>query len=207
MKYFKNQKAVLFTVEGFDRTGKRTLLKNLKVKFKNDDSIYIYETPDDPNKPDFRDSKNYQKWLSTRTKIQMDDIMKLADEYDVVIKKDLLLSDICFSQQFNRVQTVQPYMDALRSKYTIVNLVMLYSTYTDYVNRIQKIGEIIKYNILDYKLLHTQFKAISKKCFKLYNDLYHIHAQRYFHSPSTIANEFSTYISSMKNVLFNRLIN
>lgn len=206
MKYFKNQKAILFTVEGFDRTGKRTLLKNLKKKYKQDDSIYIYETLDDPNKPDFRDSKKYQKWLAERTRIQMEDIMRLADEYDVIVKKDLLLSDICFSQLFNREPTVQPYMEDLRKKFTVINLVMLYNTYADYVARIQKIGEIIKYNILDYKLLHTQFKTYSKKCFVLYGDLYHIHAQRYFHSPSIIANEFMAYINSMKNILFSRFI-
>ena len=205
MKYFKDQKALLFTIEGFDRTGKRTLLKNLKEKYKDDNSVYIYITPDDPNKPDFREDVNiYQQWLAKTTQKQMEDIIKLSEKYDVIIKKDLLLSDLTFSEQFHRKLTVIDYMDELREHFTVINLVMLFASFNDYVSRIQKIKQLLKYNILDYKLTVDKFKTYSKRCFNMYGDLYHIHAQRYFHSPNTIAKDFMTYINSMRNVLFNR---
>ena len=205
MKYFKDQKALLFTIEGFDRTGKRTLLKNLKEKYKDDNSVYIYITPDDPNKPDFREDVNiYQQWLAKTTQKQMEDIIKLSEKYDVIIKKDLLLSDLAFSEQFHRTLTVIDYMDELREHFTVINLVMLFASFNDYVSRIQKIKQLLKYNILDYKLTVDKFKTYSKRCFNNYGDLYHIHAQRYFHSPNTIAKDFMTYINSMRNVLFNR---
>ena len=205
MKYFKDQKALLFTIEGFDRTGKRTLLKNLKEKYKDDNSVYIYITPDDPNKPDFREDVNiYQQWLAKTTKKQMEDIIKLSEKYDVIIKKDLLLSDLAFSEQFHRKLTVIDYMDELREHFTVINLVMLFASFNDYVSRIQKIKQLLKYNILDYKLTVDKFKTYSKRCFNMYGDLYHIHAQRYFHSPNTIAKDFMIYINAMRNVLFNR---
>ena len=205
MKYFKDQKALLFTIEGFDRTGKRTLLKNLKEKYKDDNSVYIYITPDDPNKPDFREDVNiYQQWLAKATQKQMEDIIKLSEKYDVIIKKDLLLSDLAFSEQFHRKLTVIDYMDELREHFTVINLVMLFSSFNDYVSRIQKIKQLLKYNILDYKLTVDKFKTYSKRCFNMYGDLYHIHAQRYFHSPNKIAKDFMIYINSMRNVLFNR---
>lgn len=205
MKYFKDQKALLFTIEGFDRTGKRTLLKNLKEKYKDDNSVYIYITPDDPNKPDFREDVNkYQQWLAKSTQKQMEDIIKLSEKYDVIIKKDLLLSDLAFSEQFHRKLTVIDYMDELREHFTVINLVMLFSSFNDYVSRIQKIKQLLKYNILDYKLTVDKFKTYSKRCFNMYGDLYHIHAQRYFHSPNTIAKDFMIYINSMRNVLFSR---
>ena len=205
MKYFKEQKALLFTIEGFDRTGKRTLLKNLKKKYKDDNSVYIYITPDDPNKPDFREDVNiYQQWLAKTTQKQMEDIIKLSEKYDVIIKKDLLLSDLAFSEQFHRKLTVIDYMDELREHFTVINLVMLFASFNDYVSRIQKIKQLLKYNILDYKLTVDKFKTYSKRCFNMYGDLYHIHAQRYFHSPNTIAKDFMTYINAMRNVLFNR---
>ena len=205
MKYFKDQKALLFTIEGFDRTGKRTLLKNLKEKYKDDNSVYIYITPDDPNKSDFREDVNiYQQWLAKTTQKQMEDIIKLSEKYDVIIKKDLLLSDLAFSEQFHRKLTVIDYMDELREHFTVINLVMLFASFNDYVSRIQKIKQLLKYNILDYKLTVDKFKTYSKRCFNMYGDLYHIHAQRYFHSPNTIAKDFMTYINSMRNVLFNR---
>ena len=205
MKYFKDQKALLFTIEGFDRTGKRTLLKNLKEKYKDDNSVYIYITPDDPNKPDFREDVNiYQQWLAKTTQKQMEDIIKLSEKYDVIIKKDLLLSDLAFSEQFHRKLTVIDYMDELREHFTVINLVMLFSSFNDYVSRIQKIKQLLKYNILDYKLTVDKFKTYSKRCFNMYGDLYHIHAQRYFHSPNTIAKDFMIYINAMRNVLFNR---
>lgn len=205
MKYFKDQKALLFTIEGFDRTGKRTLLKNLKEKYKDDNSVYIYITPDDPNKPDFREDVNiYQQWLAKTTQKQMEDIIKLSEKYDVIIKKDLLLSDLAFSEQFHRKLTVIDYMDELREHFTVINLVMLFASFNDYVSRIQKIKQLLKYNILDYKLTVDKFKTYSKRCFNMYGDLYHIHAQRYFHSPNTIAKDFMTYINSMRNVLFSR---
>ena len=205
MKYFKDQKALLFTIEGFDRTGKRTLLKNLKEKYKDDNSVYIYITPDDPNKPDFREDVNiYQQWLPKRTQKQMEDIIKLSEKYDVIIKKDLLLSDLAFSEQFHRKLTVIDYMDELREHFTVINLVMLFASFNDYVSRIQKIKQLLKYNILDYKLTVDKFKTYSKRCFNMYGDLYHIHAQRYFHSPNTIAKDFMIYINAMRNVLFNR---
>ena len=205
MKYFKDQKALLFTIEGFDRTGKRTLLKNLKEKYKDDNSVYIYITPDDPNKPDFREDVNiYQQWLSKTTQKQMEDIIKLSEKYDVIIKKDLLLSDLAFSEQFHRKLTVIDYMDELREHFTVINLVMLFASFNDYVSRIQKIKQLLKYNILDYKLTVDKFKTYSKRCFNMYGDLYHIHAQRYFHSPNTIAKDFMIYINAMRNVLFNR---
>lgn len=205
MKYFKDQKALLFTIEGFDRTGKRTLLKNLKEKYKDDNSVYIYITPDDPNKPDFREDVNiYQQWLAKTTQKQMEDIIKLSEKYDVIIKKDLLLSDLAFSEQFHRKLTVIDYMDELREHFTVINLVMLFSSFNDYVSRIQKIKQLLKYDILDYKLTVDKFKTYSKRCFNMYGDLYHIHAQRYFHSPNTIAKDFMIYINAMRNVLFNR---
>lgn len=205
MKYFKDQKALLFTIEGFDRTGKRTLLKNLKEKYKDDNSVYIYITPDDPNKPDFREDVNiYQQWLAKTTQKQMEDIIKLSEKYDVIIKKDLLLSDLAFSEQFHRKLTVIDYMDELREHFTVINLVMLFASFNDYVSRIQKIKQLLKYNILDYKLTVDKFKTYSKRCFNMYGDLYHIHAQRYFHSPNTIAKDFMIYINSMRNVLFSR---
>ena len=205
MKYFKDQKALLFTIEGFDRTGKRTLLKNLKEKYKDDNSVYIYITPDDPNKPDFREDVNiYQQWLAKTTQKQMEDIIKLSEKYDVIIKKDLLLSDLAFSEQFHRKLTVIDYMDELREHFTVINLVMLFASFNDYVSRIQKIKQLLKYNILDYKLTVDKFKTYSKRCFNMYGDLYHIHAQRYYHSPNTIAKDFMTYINAMRNVLFNR---
>ena len=205
MKYFKDQKALLFTIEGFDRTGKRTLLKNLKEKYKDDNSVYIYITPDDPNKPDFREDVNkYQQWLTKSTQKQMEDIIKLSEKYDVIIKKDLLLSDLAFSEQFHRKLTVIDYMDELREHFTVINLVMLFASFNDYVSRIQKIKQLLKYNILDYKLTVDKFKTYSKRCFNMYGDLYHIHAQRYFHSPNTIAKDFMIYINSMRNVLFSR---
>lgn len=205
MKYFKDQKALLFTIDGFDRTGKRTLLKNLKEKYKDDNSVYIYITPDDPNKPDFREDVNkYQQWLAKSTQKQMEDIIKLSEKYDVIIKKDLLLSDLAFSEQFHRKLTVIDYMDELREHFTVINLVMLFSSFNDYVSRIQKIKQLLKYNILDYKLTVDKFKTYSKRCFNMYGDLYHIHAQRYFHSPNTIAKDFMIYINSMRNVLFSR---
>lgn len=205
MKYFKDQKALLFTIEGFDRTSKRTLLKNLKEKYKDDNSVYIYITPDDPNKPDFREDVNiYQQWLAKTTQKQMEDIIKLSEKYDVIIKKDLLLSDLAFSEQFHRKLTVIDYMDELREHFTVINLVMLFASFNDYVSRIQKIKQLLKYNILDYKLTVDKFKTYSKRCFNMYGDLYHIHAQRYFHSPNTIAKDFMTYINSMRNVLFSR---
>ena len=205
MKYFKDQKALLFTIEGFDCTGKRTLLKNLKEKYKDDNSVYIYITPDDPNKPDFREDVNiYQQWLAKTTQKQMEDIIKLSEKYDVIIKKDLLLSDLAFSEQFHRKLTVIDYMDELREHFTVINLVMLFSSFNDYVSRIQKIKQLLKYNILDYKLTVDKFKTYSKRCFNMYGDLYHIHAQRYFHSPNTIAKDFMIYINAMRNVLFNR---
>ena len=205
MKYFKDQKALLFTIEGFDRTGKRTLLKNLKEKYKDDNSVYIYITPDDPNKPDFREDVNiYQQWLAKTTQKQMEDIIKLSEKYDVIIKKDLLLSDLAFSEQFHRKLTVIDYMDELREHFTVINLVMLFASFNDYVSRIQKIKQLLKYNILDYKLTVDKFKTYSKRCFNMYGDLYHIHAQRYFHSPNTIAKDFMIYINAMRNVLFSR---
>lgn len=205
MKYFKDQKALLFTIEGFDRTGKRTLLKNLKEKYKDDNSVYIYITPDDLNKPDFREDVNkYQQWLAKSTQKQMEDIIKLSEKYDVIIKKDLLLSDLAFSEQFHRKLTVIDYMDELREHFTVINLVMLFSSFNDYVSCIQKIKQLLKYNILDYKLTVDKFKTYSKRCFNMYGDLYHIHAQRYFHSPNTIAKDFMIYINSMRNVLFSR---
>ena len=205
MKYFKDQKALLFTIEGFDRTGKRTLLKNLKEKYKDDNSVYIYITPDDPNKPDFREDVNkYQQWLTKSTQKQMEDIIKLSEKYDVIIKKDLLLSDLAFSEQLHRKLTVIDYMDELREHFTVINLVMLFASFNDYVSRIQKIKQLLKYNILDYKLTVDKFKTYSKRCFNMYGDLYHIHAQRYFHSPNTIAKDFMIYINSMRNVLFSR---
>ena len=205
MKYFKDQKALLFTIEGFDRTGKRTLLKNLKEKYEDDNSVCIYITPDDPNKPDFREDVNiYQQWLAKTTQKQMEDIIKLSEKYDVIIKKDLLLSDLTFSEQFHRKLTVIDYMDELREHFTVINLVMLFASFNDYVSRIQKIKQLLKYNILDYKLTVDKFKTYSKRCFNMYGDLYHIHAQRYFHSPNTIAKDFMTYINAMSHVLFNR---
>ena len=62
MRRFPNNKTLLFVVEGFDRVGKDSLLRELDNTC--DNNAYVYIQKPDPNMPSYREDKEgFKNWL------------------------------------------------------------------------------------------------------------------------------------------------
>ena len=109
----------LIVIEGFDRSGKDTLMKDLFDM--NLPNTYIYFN-DLEGLPKYdKEQGDFLVWLNNFIYTQINTINELFDKYDTVIMTRLLISDEVYSLLFNREHTCIKYIDNLRKDVTIYN--------------------------------------------------------------------------------------
>ena len=129
----------LIVIEGFDRSGKDTLMKDLFDM--NLPNTYIYFN-DLEGLPKYdKEQGDFLVWLNNFIYTQINTINELFDKYDTVIMTRLLISDEVYSLLFNREHTCIKYIDNLRKDVTIYNYCMLFNDYEEYINRLKIIKD------------------------------------------------------------------
>ena len=178
----KNKK--LIVIEGFDRSGKDTLLQDLKNYIK-DNSICIYEN-DLTGLPSYsKEQGKFIDWLNKFIDKQTDDLIKLFETYDTVIMVRLIVSDEVYSHEFKRERTTIKYMNKLDG-IEINNYCILFKNFSEYSKRINRLGFDLQYH-------KQEFDDINK----LYNDVlenigykYNINYIKNWTTPEEILSDF-----------------
>jgi thymidylate kinase len=174
----------LIVIEGFDRSGKDTLLQDLKNYIK-DNSIYIYEN-DLTGLPSYsKEQGKFLDWLNLFIDKQTNELNKLFETYDTVIMVRLIVSDEVYSHEFNRERTTIKYMNKLDG-IEINNYCILFKNFSEYSKRINRLGFDLQYQ-------KQEFEDINK----LYSDIldnigykYHINYIKNWTTPEEILSDF-----------------
>lgn len=160
-------KMKIIVIEGHDRTGKDTLLNDLK-KHKD---IYIFEVPtseeyEKNEKVSYKDHscepmlfRDYLRILNKLVEIER------SGKYKYVILYRLLLSDNVFSKLWNRNKIFETYFNkAFNYYFDFSHYVLLWDNYEELLNRLNKINEEdIPYNKEDFNKIKSYFEEETKK--------------------------------------------
>ena len=203
MRKHPDKKTIICSIEGCDKVGKTHLLMNLKEQYKDDDTIYIYERePEEYNKPDFHDEKKINEWLYNINYNRYKKLLKLSKQYDVIIIRSLKIADLVYAQIYDREIVTEDIMKKLRKKFIIINHIIIFDSYLDYVKKCERKKYDILYKEKDYKTVIELFKQYSKELFN-YGELFRISKIKYYTSSKNLYKDFMTYMDNITKILYN----
>lgn len=169
----------LFIIEGFDRIGKSTLLSQFAAMDQDDLNIYIQPTdtgiPDD-KMPSYReDSEGFRQWLEVYLRHQVNDLLRIKDDRSGTIMARLFISDDVYSNLFNRKNVAYKFADEVTNAYNVHHIVLLWSSYETYLNRLKKCGEdTIEYTEQEFNDIQDLYLVAAQVCNRNYNHSYNI---------------------------------
>lgn len=136
----------LIILEGFDRTGKDTLLRKFDEKHKDDSSYKAYFQYPPSDIPKYREQPNeFKNWLIDWIGNQVDDLIDRAKngaKTQMIVR--LLLTDKVYSTIFNREEVVNRYHDKVFDNFQVENVIFLFKNYDEYLKRLNIIGDNVK---------------------------------------------------------------
>lgn len=158
-------KARLWMIEGFDRTGKDTMLdmihKDMESEGRLCECVYVqhnYEG-DDPQ-PDYRKTEIYLPWLNRYLRAQANDLVKIAltGKEDVYMTR-LFISDFVYSSLFGRPLTAIKFQRYLSRYFTLNVIALSWRSYEEYLERCKKSGDEIEYSEEEWKEVDSLFTS------------------------------------------------
>lgn len=150
----------LIILEGFDRIGKDTLLKNIEntgIGFS-----YIQHTP--KNMPNYRQNPvGFYDFLTEWLDNQVNELVELAKKYDMIYLSRFFASDYVYSQIFDRPNIADGFKSKLESVFDIENVIFLWKTYEDYNIRCMDSKSEIEYNKIEFDKIQQLYIKFAKE--------------------------------------------
>ena len=151
----------LFVIEGFDRSGKDTLIQDLYNLNLNNTYIYFNDLSGLPKYD--KEQESFLEWLDRFINRQISELNELFKIYDNIIMVRLIISDEVYSRLFNREHTAIKYINQLKD-IRIFNYCILFKNYDEYLNRLSKIiDNKIQYSNEDFDKLNDLYRDILDK--------------------------------------------
>ena len=138
-----NCKIKLICLEGCDRTGKGTLLENLKNRF--DDFLVYNPISAEKEHVDYKDPKKFEEWIRKTIRKVLDDLYtmsKLNGTDRPIVMDRLLLTDNVFADLFGRDHIVERYFGReIEANFNLTNYIMLWRNPEEYKDRVNLLKE------------------------------------------------------------------
>lgn len=153
------EKITLICLEGMDRTGKDTLLEDLKSKF----SDYLVYQPVSAEKEniDFKNKEVFEEWIRKYIRKVLDDLYTMAKINGTnrpIVMTRLLLTDNVFSDLFGRDHIVEKYYKKeIETNFNLINYIFLFDDYDEYVGRVKKINDSIDFSKEEFDKISSLF--------------------------------------------------
>lgn len=133
----------LICLEGHDRTGKGTLLKNLKSQVS--DFLVYNPVSVEEERVDYKDPQKFEEWIRKVIRKVLDDlytIYKLNGTNKPIVMDRLVLTDNVFSDIFGRKHIVEKYFSKeIETNFNLTNYIMLWRNSKEYISRVKLLGE------------------------------------------------------------------
>ena len=124
----------IIDIEGQDRAGKDTLLKDLEKE-----GFPIF-SPDISHLPDYHNPEEWKKALREFLIKQANDMDALKD--DLLIIARFQMSEYVYSELFNRTNLFEESVnEIIKDKFKFRNIILLWDTYEDYLERLKMIND------------------------------------------------------------------
>lgn len=138
-----NCKIKLLCLEGCDRTGKGTLLENLKQCF--DDFLVYNPVSAEKERVDYKDPKKFEEWIRKTIRKVLDDLYTMAKLNGTdrpIVMDRLLLTDNVFADLFGRDHIVEKYFGReIEANFNLTNYIMLWRNPEEYKDRVNLLKE------------------------------------------------------------------
>ena len=139
----KMEKIRIIVLEGCDRTGKGTLLENLKNRF--DDFLVYNPVSAEKERVDYKDPQKFEEWIRKTIRKVRDDLYtmsKLNGTDRPIVMDRLLLTDNVFADLFDRNHVVERYFGReIEANFNLTNYIMLWRNPEEYKDRVNLLGE------------------------------------------------------------------
>jgi thymidylate kinase len=157
------EKIRIIVLEGCDRTGKGTLLENLKNRF--DDFLVYNPVSAEKERVDYKNPQKFEEWIRKTIRKVLDDLYtmsKLNGTDRPIVMDRLLLTDNVFADLFDREHVVEKYFGReIESNFKLTNYIMLWRNpeeYKDRVNLLKENQDFTEKEIDDILSLFNEYK-------------------------------------------------
>lgn len=152
-------KHIIF-LEGFDRVGKDTqlsIIKNLNI-----DSLAVYIQDPNRNPPFYRNKEEFVNWLDGYLDGEFKEWIDMSHTYDVILSSRTFATDYVYSRAFGRKEVARPKEFLIEDKFYISNIIILWKTYEDYIERCKQTNSEIEYGIEEFNKIQNLYLEYSK---------------------------------------------
>ena len=155
----------LICLEGHDRSGKGTLLENLKAHF---NGFLVYNPVSvEKEKVDYKDPKKFEEWIRKTIRKVLDDLYtmsKLNGTDRPIVMDRLILTDNVFADLFGREHIVEKYFGKeIETNFNLTNYIMLWRNSKEYVDRVKLLGENQDFTEKEIDNITSLFNHYKKK--------------------------------------------
>ena len=152
----------LICLEGHDRSGKGTLLENLKADFLVYNPVSV-----EKEKVDYKDPKKFEEWIRKTIRKVLDDLYtmsKLNGTDRPIVMDRLILTDNVFADLFGREHIVEKYFGKeIETNFNLTNYIMLWRNSKEYVDRVKLLGENQDFTEKEIENIASLFNHYKKK--------------------------------------------
>lgn len=153
-----DNKIKLIVLEGHDRTGKDTLLNDLK----NDNRFIVYKQPETEDQPvDYKNPEEFKKFMIKWIRKVLDDLYSItrSNKDKIVVMSRLWITDNVFADIYNRGHVVEKYfLNEIKTNFNVHNFCMLWKDYQKYVDRMNFIRQPIEFNEKEFDKITERFQ-------------------------------------------------
>lgn len=141
------RKRRLICIEGFDRTGKDTLLKRACIDWCRDMIMYDQPQVEDTGF-DYRDSEAFSRYLKKHFEEVVSDLKDLLGKPRSVMMTRFLVSDNTYSEMFGREHLLENEVKdkkLLESGIELKTFLLLWKNYDEYLKRVKASNSRVEY--------------------------------------------------------------
>lgn len=164
-------KPILIVIEGQDRTGKDTILDNIK-SFNPEIYIYKQKSHEDTG-VDYRNKEEYEQWVLNHVNNQLDEMIYLSKYHKIIACTRLVLSDNVYSDLFGREHIVENNLtDKINQNFDIKTFILLWDNFEDYKKRVDGLQEELEYEKDEFnrtKELYLKYAKVTDKILLIEN--------------------------------------
>lgn len=140
-----DKKIKMIVLEGFDRTGKDTLMNMIEVDDELNKQFVCYHQPSIENEHvDYKDPEAFKEFMLKHTRELLNELYSLAKTNGgkTIVVSRMWLTDDVFSDLYNREHVFRKYfLKELQTNFHVYNYILLFKSYDEYVKRCEMIGE------------------------------------------------------------------
>lgn len=157
------KKIKMIVLEGFDRTGKDTLMNMIDVnETLNKKFVCYHQLPVESEHVDYKNPEEFKKFMLSHTRELLDNLYSLSkrSEGKTIVVSRMWMTDDVFSDMYHREHVFRKYfLKELQTNFDVDNYILLFENFDEYKSRCNIIGEDNDFTKDDFDKIYDLFMA------------------------------------------------